>query len=264
MITSEPTPEQVQRLVDACPQAEQSADYVRASRPPRRPVRDLLVKLMRRWKWNHSKPRNGLRHRLYDLASTRHPWYDWGHRLMILVGCDFGGNWSEPEPPTWWYRPGEPKKMFRTKYPRHTLSTFEIVKNYDEFRRRTEGLNEDGLYAWQAIGVSQDGALYLGHRFWGGTFYGMRKDETAILRRYLRMWRRLDWFGLRSWLYSQALHAAVERKVPFSCQVVPPKDSGGYSHWHCDQKRKHEGPHRFGNYEWDPTKKHVEYAPEAP
>jgi hypothetical protein len=246
------------------PEPIQHADYERASRPPKRPVRDLLTKAMRRRGWNHRTPDDGIRHRVWALTSQRRPWWDWGHRLMILVGSNDCGNWSEPSPPTWWYRQGPPKKMARTGYPRHPLSTYEIVTNYDEFRAKTEGLNEDQMYEWQAIGVNQDGELYLGHRFWGGNFYGMRKDDTALLRRYLRMWHRLDWFGTRSWLYSQALHAAVERKVPFSCQAVPPKDSGGYNHWHCDQKRKHEGPHRFGNYEWDPTKKHVAYAPEAP
>jgi hypothetical protein len=237
------------------------AETVVAQRPPKRRVRDPLVRWMRRRNWNYQKPQDGLRHRLYDLVSERHPWYDWGHQLMILTGSDFGGNWSEPSPPTWWYRLGPPKHMVRTGYPRHPLSTFEIVTEYDEFRARTKGLNEDQMYEWKAIGTNQDGDLHLGHRYWGGTFYGMPECEVALLRRYLRMWHRLDWFGLRSWLYSQGLHAAVNHKVPWTCQVSPPKGSGGYSHWFCDQKRKHSGPHRYRNYEWDPTKDRVEHTP---
>jgi hypothetical protein len=68
---------------------------------------------------------------------------------------------------------------------------------------------------------------------------------------------------LRSWLYTQGLHAAVHTKKPFACQAAPPRGSGGYSHWHCGLKRRHAGPHRYNNYEWDPTKPSVEYAPDA-
>lgn len=237
----------------------QHADSVRAVAAPKHRVRDFIVTAMRKRGWNHRTPGEGLRHRAYALASERHRWWDWGHRLMILVGSDDCGNWGEPEPPTWWYRLGEPKKMLRTKHPRHPLSTFEIVTDYDEFKRKTKGLNEDEMYAWKAICVNQDGELILGHRYWGGNFYGMPKWETALLRRYLRKWRRLDWYGLRSWLYSQALHAAVNQKIPFKCHAAPPSGSGGYSHWLCDQKRKHAGPHRFRNYEW--TEGKVEHTP---
>jgi hypothetical protein len=61
------------------------------------------AKLARRLGWNHIHG-DGLRPRLWDLASDGRPWWDWGHRLMTVVGSDFGGNWDEPKPPTWWYR----------------------------------------------------------------------------------------------------------------------------------------------------------------
>ena len=203
----------------------------------------------------------GVRHRLLSLLDDRHPWYDWGHRLMILTGSDDGGSWSEPEPPTWWYRLGAPKRMRRTGYPRHPLSTFEVVTDYDEFRGIYDPLDEDGRYEWRAFAVDQDGDLILGHRYWGGTFYGMTKPETALLLRYLRMWRRHDWYGLRSWLYSQGLHAAVNLKVPFTCQEVPPKGTGGYSHWYCRKPRRHSGDHRYNNYTWADGR--TEYRPVA-
>lgn len=224
---------------------------------------DPLVRWMRKQGWNHTTPSNGLRRRLYSLAVERHRWYDWGHRLMILTGSDFGGSWSEPEPPTWWYRRQAPTRMWRTGYPRHPISTFQIVTDYHEFRRLTEGLNEDQMYEWKALNVNQDGDLHLGHRYWGGTFYDLPKAEVPILRRYLRMWHRLDWFGLRSWLYTQGLHAAVHTKVPFACQAVPPKGSGGYSHWHCENKRGHTGDHRYRNYTWPTSSGHVEHNPAA-
>jgi hypothetical protein len=169
---------------------------------------------------------------------------------MILVGDPLGGDYSEPTMETWYYRLGTPTRMWRTKYPRHPLSTFEVIKDYDTFRKRTEGLNEDQMYEWQALCVNSDGELVLGHRYWGGNFYGMRKSETALLRKYLRAWRRHDWYGLRSWLYSQALHAAVYQRKPFSCQATPPKGSGGYDHWHCQLGRKHDGEHRYNLMTW--------------
>lgn len=231
----------------------------------KRARKQRLATLLRRIGWAYDVPRNGLRRRIYCLAMERHPWWDWGHRLMILVGMDFGGNWSEPEPPTWYYRLGPPKRMWRTHYPRHPLSTFQVVTDYDEFRRLTEGLNEDQMYEWKALNTNQDGELHLGHQYWGKSFYGLSQAEVALLRRYLRMWHRLDWFGLRSWLYSQALHAAVHRKAPRTCQVTPARGTGGYSHWYCGLPRRHDGPHRYVNYTWDGDPEHrVEYDPEGP
>lgn len=228
----------------------QDADYERPMQAPKRPVRDRLVKAMRHRGWHYKTPGDGVRHRLSDLVSQPRPWWDWGHRLMILTGSDDCGNWGEPDPPTWWYRLGPPKRMVRTKYPRQPLSTFEIVKTYDEFTARTKGLNEDGMYAWKAICFDSDGQLQLGHRYWGGNFYGLDRWDIALLRRYLRMAHRHDWYGLRGWLYSQGLHAAVNQKIPLRCHAVPPKESNGYGHWFCDQKRRHTGPHRYRNYEW--------------
>lgn len=205
---------------------------------------------MRKHKWHHGTPNNGIRHRILDIVDDHHPWWDWGHKLMVIVGRDEGGSWSEPRPPTWWYRLGPPKRMWRTKYPRHPLSTYEIITDYATFRERTKGLNDDQMYEWQAIGVNQDGDLHLGHRYWGGTFYDLRRCDWALLRRWMRAWRRLDWWGLRSWLYSQALNAAVHQKKPFACNAVPPRGQGGYDHWHCRLRRGHDGMHRYNAYTW--------------
>lgn len=198
------------------------------------------------WPLRYKLPDNSLGQRLVQLITTHHPWWDWGHRLMILTGSDHGGNWAEPELRTWWYRQdGYKRSMWRTGYPRRK---FSIVTDYEEYRRQTEGLNEDEMYAWSALGFDQDGELFLGKRFWGGNFYGLPQDELSLLRRYLRTARRHDWYGLRSWLYSQGLHAAVYQRKPFTCGVRPPKGQGGYNHWYCKLPRRHEGMHRFDNY----------------
>lgn len=220
------------------------AEKIGAARPHR------LATLLRRAGWAYDVPRNGVRRRCYALASSHYHWWDWGHWLIILVGRDEGGNWSEPQPATWWYRQGPPKIQHRTGYPKHPPSTYEVVTSYDEFCKRTKGLNEDQLYEWQAIGVGQDDELHLGHRYWGGTFYGLVKADLFLLRRYLRVWRRLDWWGLRSWLYGHALHAAVYQRKPGACNQPPPPGQGGYNHWLCREKRGHEGMHRYNAYTW--------------
>jgi len=171
---------------------------------------------------------------------------------MVLVGRNVCGNYDEPTPETWFYRQGPAKTMRRTSYPRHPLSTYQIVKGHAAFADLTKGWDEDALDEWQAMGVGQDGDLLLGRRYWGGAFYGLTKDDTALLRRYLRSWRRFDWFGARSWLYAQGLHAAVHQRKPLTCQEVPPRGSGGYSHWHCQRRRGHGGDHQFNNYKWTP------------
>lgn len=207
-----------------------------------------LDRFLRDRGWNR-RPDGSLRHRLYRATSER-PWWDWGRRLMDLTGRPFCGSYDEPKPPTWWYRQGQPKRMWRTGFPRHPLSTYEVITDWETFHKRTAGLNEDQMYEWQAINVNEDGELQLGHRYWGGNFYGLSRADTALLRRYLRAWRRRDWYGLRSWLYAQGLHATVYRRKPFACNARPSKGHGGYDHWACQLKRRHDGMHRFGAYTW--------------
>lgn len=201
--------------------------------------------------WAHDVPRDGLRRRVYELASHRGPWWDWGHPLMILVGVDDCGNRSEANPPTWFYRFGQPKRMPITGYPLHPLSTIEVITSYAEFTARTKGMNEDQLDEWKAISTNQDGDLHLGRQFWGGPFFDLNRWEQALLRRYLRHTHIRDWFGARRWLYSLALHGAVNRKQPFRCHATPSRNSNGYSHWFCGKPRRHTGPHRFGNCTWN-------------
>ena len=181
----------------------------------------------------------------------RWPWWDWGHRLMALVGQDQGGSWAEPIPPTWYYRLGTGKRMWFTGYPFHPVKTIEVIKDYQTFRERTEGFNEDEMYEWKAFCINCDGELHLGKQYWGGQYYGMTQWEIRLLHKYLRYWRRLNWWGSRSWLYKIGLHAAAHRRRPFKCQAIPPKGSGGYSRWHCELPRRHEGVHRYERYEWE-------------
>ena len=206
--------------------------------------------MRRDMKWNMSKHQHTIRGHILSAVSSWRPWWNWGSPVMALVGTSFGGSASEPKPPTWWYRKMSPRFERFSGFPRHPLSTFEIVKDYDAFAERTRGLNEDEMYEWQAIGANQDGDLHLGHRYWGGAFYDLNRWDVPLLRRYLFRWRLTDWFGLRTWIYRQANHAAVYQRKPGSCAVGTPAHSGGYRHWRCEYPRRHEGEHRYGAYTW--------------
>lgn len=227
---------------------------------PKTPTPSIRYRTVR-WLTRHGIPH---RTRIVSLLDTR-PWWDWGHMLMVLAGENICGNWSEPEPPTWFYRYREPKRMAFTGYPRHPLSTIEVVTSYTEFRTLTGWLNEDQLGEWKAVSANQDGDLHLGRQFWGGGFYGLDRWEARLVAKYLRSFQRRTLWGLRPWLYTLGLHASVHRKRPFRCHVQPPRGSGGYEHWYCEAPRRHTGPHRFGSYEWSGIRgENVQHVPEAP
>ncbi len=117
----------------------------------------------------------------------------------------------------------------------------------------------------------------LHHRWydWGGvvmTLTGREFCGNYDVPKGRHMWYRVvngkfecklrgEWFGVRRWLYFKALHAHVERKIPFTCQVTPDRGSGGYDHWHCQLKRRHEGKHRFNMYTWIGSGFGVEHEP---
>ena len=221
-----------------------------APQRPKRIVTRRLAGLMRRAGWYSAKHDNWITGRLYHLMVRGTRWWDWGHKVMILTGTCVGGNYDAPRPPTWWYRLGASKPMWRTGFPRYPLSTYQVITDYSTFRQLTEGLNEDEMYHWQAFHMGQDDELHLGHTFWGGKFFGLTYGDTALLRRYLRSWHRRNWFGVRSWIYTQALHAAVHEHKPFSCHQAPGRGSGGYTHWHCQRRKHHTGTHQYRSCTW--------------
>lgn len=210
-----------------------------------------MYALARRFRWN-AAPTDSMRYRCWRLTTGGWPWWDWGHRLMVLIGDDFGGNAVEPEMRTLWYRRGPAVRMFRTGYPTHPPRSFIRISDYRTFKAATLGLdpNSDQHYEWRAICTSQDGDLLLGRQYWGGKFHGLDPWETELLRRHLNRDRRRRLWGLRDWLYSQALDAAVAQRKPFSCQQTPPKGTG-YSHWHCQLPKRHSGQHRSKAATWE-------------
>lgn len=196
------------------------------------------------------KTRDGsLAHRVLTIVIDRHPWYDWGHRLMILVGEYRSGSYETPRGRDLWYR-----------FEDENEARGRIITTHDYADvRRTRG--ED--VSWRIFDVQDDGhTVKLG-------FYGDHIEHFGISRRELALFRRWDfwecraraeWFGLRRWLYHRALHAAVHLKKPFACNLTPPRGSGGYSHWHCEMRGKHT-THRFRNYTWSEGEGRTVYAP---
>ena len=179
-----------------------------------------------------------LTQRIRDLRKARYRGYDWGHRVMILVGRnDDSGSYGVP-------RPGD------------------LFFRFDNGKLRTTRDHADVCAVndgeWRVFDSQNDGfEVVIG--YWpepgGGQIQRTGLDGRVEQRLFLRwfVWDGLvkaEWFGLRRWLYYKALHAVVEDKVPFTCQVTPPPSSGGYSHWHCRERRKHKGDHRFRNYTW--------------
>lgn len=207
------------------------------------PARRLERYLTLKRRWYYETPDGGVRSRIVALLRERHPWWDWGHRMMILVGRSWCGNWTEPRPPDIWYRQGPTKRNRRGHY----RTTWVVVRSYDEYRRQVEQGHQD----WKCIQVQDDGGTLAMGYYDSMNFYGLSRSELPILFRFLVRWALTDWLGIRRWLYFRALHSAVYQRKPFSCQAIPPKGSGGYDHWLCQEKKRHSGPHRFRNTAWD-------------
>lgn len=187
-------------------------------------------------------PDGTLRHRLQKTFGQRRPWWDWGHRVMTLVGrWDGTGHYSIPRGrDMWYYETGRGK--------------FHTTFDYSEVR-----LYQWGDRAWKVFDIQNDGfELHMGYWPEPGsngniTFYDLNRHELKLFRHW-DFWEcrvRAEWFGLRRWIYYKALRAAVNQKRPFACNFTPPKGAGGYNHWHCQLKPSHRRkgePHRFNNY----------------
>lgn len=190
----------------------------------------------------------GIAHRALTIAGDRHHWYDWGHRLMILVGDYRTGSYAAPRGRDLWYRFADENEAHGRIITTHHYADV----------RATDGQD----VSWRIFDVQDDGGtVKLG--FWGEriTHYGISRRELALFRRW-DFWEcraRGEWFGLRRWLYFKGLHAAVYLKKPFACNAVPPRGTGGYSHWHCELQGKHD-VHRYRNYTWAQDTQRVQFA----
>jgi hypothetical protein len=190
----------------------------------------------------------GFLHRILTIRVERRRWWDWGHMMMTLVGQYRTGTYEVPRGRDLWYRFADDNEARGRIIKTHAYADVRALPNA----------------SWKVLDVQDEGGTVM-MGWWGDriTFYGLTRRELALFRRW-DFWEcraRGEWFGLRRWLYYRGLHAAVHRRIPFTCQKTPPRGSGGYSHWHCELRGKHS-VHRFGNYTWAENTPHVEYAPD--
>ena len=205
--------------------------------------------------WTRSAMDDTLRSRIAHAAGDWKQWWDWGRPVMWLVGrCD-AGNAGVPRGRDLWWIPTE-----YVEGPAASLvadldqrAGCYITTDYATVRATGGDIN------WRVYDLQEDGrvvkvALWPNrpeHRAQLQPLPWQELNVNLFLWWYVVQHKgKAQWFGLRRWAYYRALHAAVHQKIPFTCQVVPPRDSGGYSHWYCQLKRKHAGAHRFQNYVW--------------
>lgn len=208
-----------------------------------------------------------LRSRLARALGDWYHWYDWGHPVMWLVGRYDTGSAGVPRGRDLWWIPTEYVEDrlalslvadCEQRYGCYITTEYTVV--------RTTGAEID----WRVYDLQDDGrtvkvALWPNRPEHDGREQPLPWQELKVdLFLWWYVWQhkgKAQWFGIRPRIYYKALHAAVNRKIPFTCQVVPEKGSGGYSHWHCGLKRRHSGPHRYVNYIWPGPGARVEYAP---
>lgn len=212
--------------------------------------------VMRSRGWADSGMDDTIRSRVARAVGDWYYWWDWGHPVMWLVGRYDTGSAGVPRGRDLWWIPtdyvedrlaGSLVADCEQKYGCYITTEYRVVRSsIAEIDWRIYDLQDDG----RTVKVG----LWPNHPDHGGRIQGLPWQELKVdLFLWWYIWQhkgRAQWFGLRRWAYYKALHAAVERKVPFTCQQAPPPNSGGYSHWHCELKRKHVGDHRFRAMTW--------------
>lgn len=217
--------------------------------------------------WTRSPLDDTLRSRIIHAFGDWKKWYDWGHPVMWLVGRNDSDSSGIPRGRDLWWLPvdhaeGIEASLVADLPQRHGcyLTT--------EYRR----VREAPHVGWRIFDLQDGGSTVIIGRW---PMYeedkgriqqipgGLNRQQVRLFIRWY-LWDhkvKAQWFGLRRWIYFKALTAAVHDKKPFSCQLVPERGSGGYSHWHCQERKWHKGDHRYNNYIWPGPGSRVEYAP---
>lgn len=212
--------------------------------------------VMYRWGWTKSEMDDTLRSRIARAVGEWRKWYGWGHPVMWLVGRYDCGNAGPPRGRDLWWIPTE---YVEDRLALSLAADLEqrfgcyITTRYEDVRS-TGGDIDWRIYDLQDEGRTVKVGLWPSCPEHQGQIQPLPWQELKVdLFLWWYVWQhkgKAQWFGLRRWVYFKALHAAVQDKIPFTCQQPPPQNSGGYSHWHCQLRRKHTGDHRFRNYTW--------------
>lgn len=203
--------------------------------------------------WTKSDMDDSLRSRVAHAVYEWRQWWDWGHPVMWLVGRYDSGSAGVPRGRDLWWIPTE---YVEDRLASSLVADCEqrfgcyITTNYSDITSDID---------WRIYDLQDDGrtvkvGLWPNQPEHKGRIQPLPWQELKVdLFLWWYVWQhkgKAQWFGLRRWVYYKALHAAVQQKIPFTCQQVPPPNSGGYSHWHCQLRRKHLGEHRFHSYTW--------------
>lgn len=233
---------------------------------PKRTLRRRLWKIMYDAGWTDVEMDDTLRSRVARAVYDAHHWYDWGHPVMWLVGRYDSGNAGAPRGRDLWWIPTE----YVEGVAGSLVADFEtrhgcyVTRKYSDVAATTPDI-EWRIYDLQDEGRTVKVGLWPNSPEHGGHIQPLPWHQLNVglfLHWYLIEHKlKAQWLGLRPWAYWKALHAVVDNKVPFACQANPDKAEGGYSHWHCQLKKRHRGPHRFVNYTWDGPGSRVQYAP---
>ncbi len=230
-------------------------------------VRNQVRRAMYDRGWTMSDMDDTIRSRVAHAVSDCRNWWDWGHPVMWLVGRYDSGSAGVPRGRDLWWIPTEyvEDRLAQSlvadceqRYGCYITTEYKLVSSSSaEIDWRIYDLQDEGRTV--KVGLWPNRPEHDGH------IQPLPWQELKVdLFLWWYVWQhkgRAQWFGLRRWAYYKGLHAAVQRKVPFTCQVTPDKDAGGYSHWHCGLKRKHSGPHRYVNYIWPGPGTRVEFDP---
>lgn len=229
-------------------------------------VTRAVNRAMRHRGWTKTPMDNTVRSRIAHAIGDWTRWYDWGHPVMWLVGRYHGGSAGVPRGRDMWWIPTEYVEGvaaslvadFEQRYGCYTTTRYEDV-------RATSGDIEWRVYDLQDDGRTVKVGLWPNSPEHKGRIQPLpwQELETPLfLWWYLVQHKgRAQWFGVRPWVYYKALSWAVGAHSPFACGRVPDKGSGGYSHWHCDLRKRHGGPHRYRSYTWGGPGAKVQFAP---
>lgn len=218
-------------------------------------LRRRLARAMYDRGWAKSDLDNTVRSRVARAVGDWYHWYDWGHPVMWLVGRYDSGSAGCPRGRDLWWIPTEYVEGIEASLVADMEVRFGcyITTRYEDVRSTSIGIN------WRIYDLQDDGrTVKVGLRpndpEHGGRMQPLPWQELNVeLFLWWYLWEhkaKAQWLGLRRWIYYKALHGAVHQKVPFTCQQVPPKFSGGYSHWYCQLRKRHSGDHRYRAMTW--------------
>jgi hypothetical protein len=217
--------------------------------------------------WTKTDMDDTLRSRIVHAVGEWRQWHEWGGPVMWLVGRYDTGSAGVPRGRDLWWIPTEYVEGIENSLVADLEQRFGcyVTTRYADVLATTIGIDWR-IYDLQDEGRTVKVALYPNRPEHDGRLQPLPwQDMKVDLFLWWYVWQhkgKAQWFGLRRWVYYKALHASVNRKIPFTCQQVPPPNLGGYSHWHCELKRKHAGDHRFRAYTWGADR--VQHSPASP